>query len=86
MQPGNDQSTSATSVLIQTDFYMQTVQQKFNAKGREVHISKMNVTFEGSDHSISLDVPEPDGITTDKLQILPLCHPRVRMYVPLHSC
>jgi len=66
----------ATSVLFHIDFYTQAVHQKSIAKGREVHISMMNIVFEGSDHCISLDVPQ-HGITTDKLQILPLCHPRV---------
>ena len=61
---------------LHIDFYMQTVQQKFISMGRKVYIRRLNIFFEGSDHSISLDVPG-HGITTDEWRILPLCYPRV---------
>lgn len=66
----------AISVLIRIDFYMQTVQKKFIAEGRKVHISKMNICFEGSDHCISLDIPG-QGTTTDDWKVMPLFCPRV---------
>ena len=66
----------AINVIIHIDFYMQTVQQKFIAQGREVHISKMNICFEDSSHSISLDIPG-HGTTTDDWKVVPLFCPRV---------